>query len=103
MANCVIEPSLSSVYRALVKKVGNVEAIALTMYFNIHNNGTYDPKFLDWYKATTGKDFLDSVVTENESTEESNKSNREVADNIYNYFYKDNPSISKYTYPSIIS
>ena len=78
MANCVIEPSLSSVYRALVKKVGNVEAIALTMYFNIHNNGTYDPKFLDWYKATTGKDFLDSVVTENESTEESNKSNIKI-------------------------
>lgn len=97
MANCVIEPSLSSVYRALVKKVGNVEAIALTMYFNIHNNGTYDPKFLDWYKSTTGKDFLDSIVNENEATEESNKSNREVADNIYKYFYKDDPSISKYT------
>ena len=97
MANCVIKPSLSSVYSALVKKVGNVEAIALTMYFNIHNNGTYDPKFLDWYKSTTGKDFLDSVIDENNSTEEDNKNTREVADNIYTYFYKDNPSISKYS------
>ena len=34
---CNIDPSTQSVYTELVKKLGNNKAMALAMYFNIHN------------------------------------------------------------------
>ena len=85
---CTVFPVLNKAYNALVENLGNNKPLALTMYFNIHDNSGVRNDFKDFFAIATGKKYKEEIKTDEDA--------EKYASVIEDYYYLTQKDVARY-------